>query len=62
MPTVYEHLVIEPGETDEVVFDFIIPNELLAVLVTVFIPNIAYTETAGWNKSIYYDIPKPPNL
>ena len=60
--TVPEYLIIEPGETNEVIFDFIIPNEFLSVLVNVFIPNNVYTETFGWDKSIYYDIPNPPNL
>ena len=52
-------LIIEPGETDGITFDFITAADLKSVAITLFIYNdAASTETAplGWGRRIFYDL------
>lgn len=53
------NLMIEPGETDQITFNFITPAGLESVAITLFIfNNEASSETApsGWFRRIFYDL------
>jgi hypothetical protein len=50
---------IEPGEEDDLYFDFIVTNEVKSILVNTHIKNLAEkTKNIGWNKSTVYDLTK----
>lgn len=52
-------LRIEPGETDQITFDFITEEDLESVAITLFINNEAEssaTRQAGWGRRIFYDL------
>lgn len=53
------NLKIEPGETDQITFDFITEGDLVCVAITLFIDNDAEsseTNLAGWSRRIFYDL------
>ena len=53
------NLIIEPGETDQITFEFITEADLGSVAITLFIDNdaaSAETQQAGWRRRIFYDL------
>ena len=49
--------IIEPGESDEITFDFIAPVELDAVAVSLFISDSASADDAtGWYRRAFHDL------
>src|SRR5438128_12098375 len=49
-------LEIEPGETDQIEFDFLIPPDVQRILVYSHLAN-PKKETAGWNLNTIYELP-----
>ena len=51
--------IIEPGESDEITFDFIAPATLEAAAVSLFIPNSARADAddaPGWYRRTFHDL------
>ena len=47
--TVSEGIVIEPNETEQMTYDFIIPAEIMAVVVSAWVANASEPKYAeGW--------------
>ncbi len=52
-------LNVEPGETEEITFDFVAPLEVEAVVVSIFIENPETAqddESSGWYRRTFHDI------
>jgi hypothetical protein len=49
---------IEPGETDQIDFDFMIEPDIQRILVYSHLPN-PRKETVGWNLNTIHEIPSP---
>ena len=50
---------IEPGETDEFIFDFVIPTQISKVQIYSDVENLKkWKKNIGWNKTTIYDIGK----
>lgn len=48
---------VEPGETEEFIFDFVIPSEVIKVQVYTHVENITKsTKNIGWNTTTIHDV------
>ena len=48
-------MAVEPGETEQLTYDFIIPTNIWSVAVSIFVENID-EDAMGWSRREFYDI------
>ena len=56
---VLNNLLVEPNEVDQLTFDFVIPNTIEAVSISLYVENVFGEnglDKLGWHRRLFYDI------
>ena len=49
-------MVVEPGETEQITHDFIVPGVVDSVVVSMYVKNMEEQEEMGWSRRAFHDI------
>ena len=49
-------MLVEPGESDEITFDFIVPRGLRTAGVILLVKNERATDGSGWYRRVIHDV------
>ncbi len=53
------YMLVEPNEVEQLTFDFVVPRDIEAVVISLFVENLSDSDKAdqvGWSRRLFYDI------